>query len=448
MSLSPRVQQDEAAELRARVATLELALNTERARVETERARADAAVADRERLRAAYQQLQIELELLRRRIFVAKSEQQNSAQLELEFVALKKQLDELQAQLTPEAPAPETEPGSKPPPKQRAKPTGRRDLSKLPLLEEPPCEILDPLLEGKAERIGFEITYQIGWRKPAVVRVPIARAKYRVEEDGESKLVVAELPPTLLKRCLAAPSMLARIITDKFADGLPLYRQQERFARDGLSLDRGTMCRWIEDVGMSCGAVVLAMRDDAMKAFCIATDATGIAIQPEPSKDKGPRPCRRGHFFVMVADRDHVLFEYTPRETSAAVANMFRGYTGYLQADAKSVYDVLYRTDKLPGVSDDDAACVEVGCWAHARRKFFEAAISKDKIAREALYRIQRIFHLDAQWESLPPIQRHELRRQQSAPEVHSFFEWVSSASPIRRNRTPGREVFRAAAIT
>jgi chromosome segregation ATPase len=116
MPLSPRVQQDEAAELRARVATLESALNTEGAR-------ADAAVADRERLRAAYQQLQIELELLRRRIFVAKSEQQNSAQLELDFAVLKKQLDELHAQLTPETPAPETEPNSKPPPKERAKPT-------------------------------------------------------------------------------------------------------------------------------------------------------------------------------------------------------------------------------------------------------------------------------------------------------------------------------------
>jgi hypothetical protein len=88
----------------------------------------------------------------------------------------------------------------------------------------------------------------------------------------------------------------------------------------------------------------MAAKTDAFTtAFCISTDATGICVKPEPSATRARQPCRRGHFFVMLADRDHVIFEYTARETSDAVREMFRGYSGYLQADAKSTYEVLFR---------------------------------------------------------------------------------------------------------
>jgi hypothetical protein len=105
------------------------------------------------------------------------------------------------------------------------------------------------------------------------------------------------------------------------------------------------MSRWLEELGGAVGATIIeAARLQAMaKAFCISTDATGIAIQPERTSEKKRQACRRGHCFVQIADRDHVFFEYTPKETSAAVAEMFRGFTGYVQADAKSVFDVLFR---------------------------------------------------------------------------------------------------------
>ena len=276
------------------------------------------------------------------------------------------------------------------PDKPKAKPKGRRDVRSLPIPEER-HELVDPALEGKAERIGFEESSQLGWRKGGPVRIVIARAKYKTTTaEGTPTVATAPMPKRTFPRSLAAPSLLAKIIVDKYCDGLPLYRQEQRFAREGLDLDRGTMCRWIEDAGMTAGCVVLAMRDEAMKsAFCIATDATGVAVQPEPSDGKGRRPCRRGHFFVMLADKDHVFFEYTPRETSEAVASMFRGFSGYVQADAKSVYDILFRAPRNGTDEDerDDAETrLEVGCWAHARRKFYEAAIAKDAAAREALW--------------------------------------------------------------
>ncbi len=67
-------------------------------------------------------------------------------------------------------------------------------------------------------------------------------------------------------------------------------------------------------------------------AFCISTDATGVLVQPLRDTQKGRQPCRRGHYFVQIADRDHVFFEYTPKETSTAVGEMFKGFAGYVQA--------------------------------------------------------------------------------------------------------------------
>jgi transposase len=414
-------------EWRARVAVLEAALAAERARADAERARAEALEAERDRLHDAYRQLQIDLELLRRRIFVAKAERVDTRQLELEFAAKKKELDALARRLGPDAESKSETPSAQPEKPPRAKPKGRRKVAAVPIAEER-CEILDPALEGTAERIGFEYSYLLRWRKGGPVKVVVARAKYRTRTDsGESTVTTTPMPKRAFGRCLAAPSLLAKIATDKFADGLPLFRQEQRFAREGLSLDRGTMCRWLEDLGMTVGCVVLAMKQEALKtAFCIATDATGIAVQPEPSDDKRRRPCRRGHFFVMLADRDHVLFEYMPRETSAAVAHMLRGFSGYVQADAKSVYDVLFRAPRSQ-TEDDGCSRLEVGCWSHARHKFYEAAIAKDKLAREALFRIHRLFELERSWSGVAPATRKELRQRHAAAEVDAFLAWASA---------------------
>lgn len=185
---------------------------------------------------------------------------------------------------------------------------------------------------------------------------------------------------------------------------------------------------------MAVGAtVVTAMRDDALAhAFCIATDATGVLVQPLPTGDKQRRACQRGHYFVQLADRDHVFFEYTPKETSAVVGEMFRGFSGYVQADAKSVYDALFRPpDQRPppddGADADLAERHEVGCWSHARRKFWEAAITKDPIAREGLARIGRIFELDRSWRKQPPDEIRSLRDLHLRAHTDAFFAWVAA---------------------
>jgi hypothetical protein len=183
------------------------------------------------------------------------------------------------------------------------------------------------------------------------------------------------------------------------------------------------------------------MHADAMlHAFCILTDATGVLIQPLRDEPKGDKPrrslqrksCRRGHFFVQIADGDHVFFEYAAKETSAAVGEMFRGFTGYIQADAKSVYDFLYRPpDKNLRLDDDDAdpaGCTEVGCWSHARRSIWETAVTtKDPIAREGLARIARIFALDRTWKGKPPEHIKAMRELHLRPHVDAYFAFVEA---------------------
>ena len=415
--------------LRDRVVALEAALAA------AER-RADEAASERDRLREAYRHLQLELELQRRRLYVAKAERIDTAQLDLEFAATLAKLNEVAGQLAEDDAAADAEPPS--PTEPRRRPTGRRTLRDLDVPEER-IVVIDPLLDGQAKRIGAEETSQMCWRRGGMVRVVTVRIKYHpagmpTAADRDPTIRIAPPPPQILSRSIAGPSLLAHIAADKFCDGLPLYRQEDRFARLGAPIDRGSMSRWLEELGAIMGSsVVHAMRTDALAhAFCLATDATGVLVQPTRDGQTARRACRRAHFFVQLADADHVFFEYTAKETSAVVGELFRGFAGYVQADAKSVYDVLFRPPDQRGPLDDDevdrAVRHEVGCWSHVRTKFWEAAITKDIVAREGLARIRRIFELDRSWKGRPATEIKSLRDLHLRPHVDAFFAWVDVA--------------------
>ena len=414
---------------------------------------------ERDNLRRAYRQLMEQFELLRRRIFIAKAERIDATQLELEFENTKQKLDALAQQLEGDSNgdsdsdtdastagaqqgAALSRPSGKPPGKAKTPPKGRRNLAERDDLPQRRIEIRDVELEkGGAIFIGWEESYKLGYQRPEEVRVVLARAKYKtpvaeaeavplpddatvIEQDGARfTIVTAPLPPLLIRRGLLAPSMLARVIVQKFRFGMPYFRQEEQLEADGIELDRGTMARSVEEVGACLGAIVLACADDARKhAFCLSTDATGVAIRPEPLPDGRRQPCRKGHFFVVLADKKHIFFEYQPKHTSAVVCEMFRGFSGYIQADAHAIYDALFRGD---AVDNESTPPLEVACWSHARRRFWEAAVCGFAVGREGLWRIRRLYELDQAWSELPPAARLQKRKSVLAPFVDEFFEWV-----------------------
>ncbi|MCC6642338.1 MAG: IS66 family transposase [Deltaproteobacteria bacterium] len=510
-----------------------------------ERERARALEAERDRIRLAYQEALIALELLRRRIEAAKAERVDTTQLEIEFEARCKALDELAGKLAEQA----NEPPPPPPPKSatRRKPKGRRNLSQEATLPVERIEVPDPemerlVAEGKAERFGFdEESSKVRHRRASKVLLKIARVKYRIgklegvpsemlsadsaEQPGVSEpppaapsatdarehdaqnaaqplsaasaergdtapsqatsatdvpeqnagqpsvehvstaqseadvkaannattpavprsasidrrngttLVTATMPPSIVRRSIGAPSLFASIIALKLNRGMPLYRQEDQLALDGFPLGRGTMSRWMFELGTKVGETVLAAMWAEAKAhaFCMSTDATGVLVQPEPRADKKRQACKRGHYFCVIADRDHVFFEYTPREDSKAVMRIFRGYSGYVQADAKSVYDILFRAPDPkppddPDLAPDGATRHEVGCMTHCRRKFFECAVATQSVAaREALLRIHRLYEYEEQWRAGSPAQRKQMRQRLAKPELEAFFAWVES---------------------
>ena len=323
-----------------------------------------------------------------------------------------------------DAAAPAAPPPAVPPPaaKLRGKPKGRRNLADEDMPEER-IEILDPVLEETHERVTFEDSYRLGHRRASDVRIVVARAVYKNRETGEMETV--DKPKELVERGLLAPSMIAHVLVSKYRFGIPFHRLTEMFRAYGVKLDDSMMCRYAENIGATLGCIVDAMAKEAKQtAFCLSTDATGVSIQPAPLDNGKRQACKKGHFFVVLADQDHIFFEYQPRHTSAAVCEMFRGYTGYIQADACAIYDALYRGEAR--TEPDDPAPTEAGCWAHARRRFWEAAIVvKDDASREALLRIHALFELEQKWADLAPAQRHARRQLASRAIIDDFFAWA-----------------------
>ena len=381
------------------------------------------------------------LKLLERRLFVAKAERIDVKQLELEFAAVKAELEALQkldvdetkgAAGAEEAPPP---PPGAPPPKTKTKAKERRprDLETTEMPEER-IELLDPELEKLGLRIKFEESSRIGHRRAGPIRIVLARALYRMPSENESTdpiLVTAPLPPELFRRSMVAPSLIAHILVSKYAFGLPFNRLCEMLGHQGIHLDRSTLCRIAENAGATFGVVVDAMASEAMAtALCLSTDATGCAIQPERANAGGRQPCRKGHFFVVLADQDHVFFEYQAKQTSDVVCSMFKGFSGYIQADASAVFDALFRGKPEPLFDDEDTQKppTEVGCWAHARRRFWDAATAaKDPRAREGLLRIRMFYEAEARWAALPPSRRKELRDSHTRPLIDDFFVWAKA---------------------
>ena len=391
-----------------------------------------------------------ENELLKRRLYGTKSERSGTSELQLTLGNLLADQAKLQAELdaltkqptgtTGEngAPEPAPEPASPPPPPEEAesekpRPKGRRDLSasKLPRVV---VEIRDGGAEASGGRlIDWETSYQLMFQR-ACFKVLVKKvAKYEVSVHGAARVMVAPSPKPLFPRAMLHTSVLAWLAVQKFALGVPNYRLERHVSAMGESLDRSTMCRNLEGLGSTLGATIVhAMLRDAIETCSVlSTDATGAAIQPG-ARDGGPkRACKKGHFFTIVADRDHVLFSYVERHTQDAVASLFKGFRGYLQSDASSVYDILDR-----GHGGADPPVLLVGCWAHTRRYFFEAAICKYPIGVAGLTRIRAIYVADNALAHMPPIDRTRERLTRVLPLVDEFFAWVRTTARATLGRT------------
>jgi len=247
---------------------------------------------------------------------------------------------------------------------------------------------------------------------------PVAQRAAKVARlQAALDAVTAELP---IPRGRAGPGMLADTIVRRWQDHQPLHRLERISARDGLTLNRSTLCGWHEQLAELATPLVDVMLADALRQPVRCPDATGVLVQ-------APARCRTGHVWVLVAPARHVLFRYSRRHDGAAVDAVLPGYQGYLVADAHSVYDHLFADGRVTGV----------GCWSHARRYFFKTLGSEPEAAREALALIGELFRIEREIAPAPRAHREAVRRARAGPVVDRFFAWCEARVPEVRPETP-----------
>lgn len=381
---------------------------------------------ERDEYRKLYELTHIELERTRRHIFGQKAERVNPGQMQLALDAVVQSIRDTASNDEPSSTTPNpsdepkgsqgdvTPPPANPPKSKERKhtPHGRQKLPEHLQIEEivlMPPEVSGELAESLV-RIGEDVSETLEWRSAAMVRLRIVRPKFAFKGEPERGVISTPAPDAPLRRCMGGPGLIAYVLMSKFGDHLPLHRQEKIYARSGVSLARSTMCNWVEESTSLLKYIVEAMAEDARKAHCIAIDATGVLVQ---AKEK----CRRGYFWVMVADYDHVLFRFTPRHVQDGPKEFLRGYKGYVLADASSVYELLYEEEDV----------TEVGCWAHARRRFYDALSSDKERALAGIAFISQLYEIDndIKKKDLPPASRTEERRKRAERVLEAFKIWL-----------------------
>lgn len=392
--------------------------------------------------------------ILKRRLYGNKTERSATSELQLALgdllaseAQLQKDLDKRVKEATEAAPPDPKGDG-------KARPHGRRDLatSKLPRVV---IEIVHETLEAQGcRRVGFEDSRQLGFRPGGFFIVVKRVAKYEVAttvamaavaegnallaahdkaretaassaDDRAMTVVTTPSPATLFPKALLHTSTIAHILTSKFALGIPHYRLEQALADQDVPLDRGLMCRYVENAGNTLGATIVAAmwRDAIANGGVISTDATGALIQPAKARDGKSLACKKGHFFTAVVDAHAVLFQYVEKHTSEVVQQLFGAFQGVLQADASAVYDILDRGP--PNDRGDDSGITLVGCWAHCRRYFFEAALCRYTVGVQGLLRIRAIFAADRAGQRVPRDERTAYRATHLRPLFDEFFAWA-----------------------
>jgi transposase len=207
------------------------------------------------------------------------------------------------------------------------------------------------------------------------------RFKYACRKCQEH-VSIGPLPARPMDKGIPGPGFLAHLITSKYADHSPLYRQQQIYRRAGLQIPRSTMCGWIAYSASLLEPIVDAMKVSVMASRRVHTDDTPITVLDRSIKPIGSR---KGYMWVYIGDQDDVVFDFTNSRSRDGPESFLEGYQGYLQADAFSGYDRICAGDDV----------VEVACWAHARRKFVDAETSHPDEAKRIVELIGRLYAIE-----------------------------------------------------
>lgn len=275
-------------------------------------------------------------------------------------------------------------------------------------------------------RIGEEISEQLDYTPSSLFVRQIVRPKYVIRfDDQPDELRVADLPPQALPRCKAAPGLVADVIVSKLVDHLPLYRQEQRYARQGVELARSTLCGWMAEAAEVLTPLYQLLKTRVLAAGVVHTDDTPVPVQ-DPDREQ----CRTGRLWAYVSVNGTV-YDATADRCRDGPIQFLQGYQGYLQCDAYAGYDELVRVSK--------GTVVTVGCWAHVRRKFVEAQKASPREAHEAVARIRQLYEIErtAKEQALSDTALSAYRLEHAQPLLDAFADWLETERVKAVPRTP-----------
>lgn len=240
-------------------------------------------------------------------------------------------------------------------------------------------------------------------------------------------------PPQPIEKSTAGASVLAQVVTAKFADHLPLHRQEKIWARFGVEISRKTMGGWLGSLGEFLQPLYEVGKKTLFGSKVIGTDDTPVKVL-DPALDFA----RKGRIWPYVGDGEHpvVIFDYTPTRERAGPEKFLAGYQGYLQADAYGGYDAFFK----PG-----RGLTEVGCWMHARRYFHKALESDQARMGPALALIARLYQVEEWAAERTAAERQALRERLSQPVLKKLHRYLLELQPEVLPKSPAAAAVRYA---
>ena len=365
------------------------------------------------------QDLRNQLAWLRKRLFGPRAERLDPDQLRLEFM----EQEDVPPPFVDEAPDDEESPDRR---KKKGRRNGRaplpKDLPRKRVEYHPdPEDLVCSCCRGEKDRIGEEVTEELEYVPASMFVFEHVRVKYacRACEEG---VVLGDLPPRPIEKGRPGPGLLAHVVTSKYGDHLPLNRLEGIFGRHGVSIARSTMCDWVRDVASLLSPIVSEMRRGLLRTDLLQTDDTPIRVQT------GERKTKKGHIWAYLSpERGEVVYEFTLSRARDGPERFLTGFRGYMQADAYSGYDRIFARGEV----------TEVGCWAHARRKFYEALDTSPEEASAVLAGIRRLYAIEKKAKALEPKAVAELRREKSLPILEAIREYIDAEADRALPQSP-----------
>lgn len=290
-------------------------------------------------------------------------------------------------------------------------------------------------------RIGQEASEKLDIVPAKIQVIRHIRYKYACKncegvEDNGPTIKIAPLPPQIIAKGMATPGLLAYIATAKYADALPLYRQEKIFGRYGIDLSRVTMAGWMVKTAQACEPIIALLEKVLLSGPVVNADETPVQVMKEP----GRANTTKSYMWVFRGgpiQKPAVLFRYSPTRAGEIARKMLNGYEGYVQSDGFCGYNILEAKGSLIRL---------LGCMAHVRRKFIKvidargrAGPAKNGSAEVALSYIGRLYEVEkyARKNELSPEEIYELRREKAKPILEEFKAWMDK----RVDQTPPKSL-------